>query len=39
MKKLSLLNPCCNEQEMLPVFYREITRVLKEMNKDDEEKI
>lgn len=30
--KLSLIVPCYNEQEALPVFYEEATKVLREMN-------
>lgn len=33
MKDLSLIIPCYNEQEVLPLFYREAVKVLKEMNR------
>ena len=29
--KLSLIVPCYNEQEVLPLFYKEATKVLQEM--------
>lgn len=32
MKKLSLIIPCYNEQEALPLFYAEATKVLKELD-------
>ena len=28
MKKISLIIPCYNEQEALPLFYEEVTRVM-----------
>lgn len=31
MKKLSIIVPCYNEEEVLPLFYAEITRVMAEM--------
>ena len=34
--KLSLIVPCCNEQEALPLFYRETTTVLAGMGCDYE---
>lgn len=33
---LSLIIPCYNEQEALPLFYKEVTRVLEEMKEDYE---
>ena len=33
---LSLIVPCYNEQEALPLFYREVTNVLAQMNCDHE---
>ena len=33
---LSLIVPCYNEQEALPLFYRETTSVLREMDCDYE---
>lgn len=35
MKKISIVVPCYNEQEALPFFYEEITKVAKEMKKVD----
>lgn len=32
MKKVSLIVPCFNEQEALPIFYKEATTVAKKMN-------
>lgn len=32
MKKITVIVPCYNEQEALPLFYEEITKVSKEMN-------
>ena len=32
MKKISIIIPCYNEQEAVPLFYTESTRVLKELN-------
>lgn len=29
---LSIIVPCYNEQEALPIFYREVTKVLHDMN-------
>ena len=31
MKKLSIIVPCYNEEEALPLFYKEITKVIKEI--------
>jgi len=31
MTKISIIVPCCNEEESLPLFYREISRIAKEM--------
>lgn len=31
MKKISLLIPCYNEEESVPLFYKEVTRVLCEL--------
>lgn len=36
MPKLSLIVPCYNEQDALPIFYRETTKVLAEMDCDYE---
>lgn len=36
MIKLSVVVPCYNEEEMLPIFHREITKVLKSMKIDYE---
>lgn len=35
-KKLSLIVPCFNEQEALPIFYKEVIKVLKELKQDYE---
>lgn len=35
MEKISIIVPCYNEQESLPLFYEEIVRVAKEMKKVD----
>ena len=32
MKKITLVVPCFNEQEVLPIFYREATSVMKEID-------
>ena len=32
MKKISIIIPCYNEQEAVPLFYTESMRVLKELN-------
>ncbi|MEE1399734.1 MAG: glycosyltransferase [Bulleidia sp.] len=32
MKKITLVVPCFNEQEALPIFYREATSVMKEID-------
>ena len=32
MSKISIIVPCFNEQDSIPAFYREATRVLKQMN-------
>lgn len=34
MKKITLVVPCYNESESLPLFYPEVDKVSKEMNKD-----
>lgn len=39
MKKISLIVPCYNEEEALPFFYKEISRVSDEMNNYDFELI
>ncbi|MDD3048417.1 MAG: glycosyltransferase family 2 protein [Bacilli bacterium] len=31
MKKLSVVVPCYNEEEMLPLFYKEVNKILKDM--------
>ena len=31
MKKLSIIVPCYNEEESLPIFYKEIDRISKDM--------
>lgn len=36
MKKLSILVPCYNEQDALPIFYKEISRVLSSLDYDYE---
>jgi len=36
MKKLSVVVPCYNEEEMLPIFHKEINRTLKSMEIDYE---
>ena len=33
MEKISIIVPCYNEQESLPLFYEEITKIAKEMKK------
>ena len=33
MNKLSIIVPCYNEEAVLPIFYKEVTRVLKTINK------
>ena len=30
-EKISVIVPCYNEEESLPIFYKEITKVIKEM--------
>lgn len=35
MKKITIIVPCYNEQEALPLFYKEITKVSKKMKKVD----
>ena len=35
MNKISVIIPCYNEEEALPVYYREMQRIMKEM-KDTE---
>lgn len=37
MKKLSIIVPCYNEEEVLPLFYEEITRVTAEMKRAHDE--
>lgn len=37
MKKLSIIVPCYNEEEVLPLFYQEITRVMDEMKRAHDE--
>ena len=32
-KKISVIVPCYNEEESLPIFYEEINKVMKEMKK------
>ena len=34
MKLVSVVVPCYNEQEVLPMFYEEITKVSAQMSKD-----
>ena len=34
-EKISVIVPCYNEEEVLPIFYEEIDRVSKEMHKVD----
>ncbi|QFJ56309.1 glycosyltransferase family 2 protein [Pseudobutyrivibrio xylanivorans] len=36
MKKISLIIPCYNEQEALPIFYKEVTSILKSISFDYE---
>ena len=36
MKKISIIVPCYNEEQAIPYFYEEITKVAKEMNNDFE---
>lgn len=36
MKKISIITPCYNEEDSLPIFYKEITKVLGGMNIDYE---
>ena len=36
MKRLTAIVPCFNEEEVLPLFYKEIMRVAKCMEKDVE---
>ena len=36
MDKISIIVPCYNEEESLPVFYQKITEVLRNMNYDYE---
>ena len=33
MKKISIVVPCYNEEEALPIFYKEITKITKQMKK------
>ena len=35
MKKISIVVPCYNEEEALPIFYKEITKITKQMKKVD----
>lgn len=37
MKKISLIIPCYNEEDALPIFYDEVTKVMKGLNKYDYE--
>ncbi len=39
MPKVSIIVPCYNEQEALPLFYREITRVASDMSPVEFEQI
>lgn len=32
MEKISIIVPCYNEQETLPIFYNEVSKVMAEMN-------
>ena len=34
-EKISIVVPCYNEQESLPIFYEEITKIAKEMKEQD----
>ena len=34
MESLAIIVPCYNEQEALPLFYKEATRVLEKLNYD-----
>ena len=34
MKKVSLIIPCYNEQEALPIFHGEVTKVMKGLSAD-----
>ena len=36
MKKISIIVPCYNEEQAIPYFYEEITKVAKEMKNDFE---
>jgi len=36
MKKISIIVPCFNEEESLPLFYQEVTKVLVNLNRDYE---
>lgn len=36
MKKISIIVPCYNEEEAIPYFYKEITKISKSMNNDFE---
>ena len=33
-KMLSIVVPCCNEEDALPVFYAEITKIAKQMSSE-----
>ena len=35
MEKISIIVPCYNEEEAMPIFYKEITKVASEMKKQD----
>ena len=35
MKKISIVVPCYNEEKALPIFYKEITKITKQMKKVD----
>ena len=35
MSKISIVIPCFNEEEALPVYYREMRRVMEEMSEEE----
>ena len=37
MKKLTVIIPCFNEEEALPIYYREMSKVMEEMPEVDTE--